>query len=386
MPALYIHIPFCIQRCTYCDFFSLAHFNAFIPYKPFPAFIARLLEDAELEKKRFSATGWDTVYIGGGTPSLLAPQDIAALGKHISESQQFPIKEFTIEANPEDITDAFLAACAEGGINRISVGIQSLEQQVLSAERRRGSPEKTQEALRKINNSFSIFPKGLSLSCDFIAGLQAQTQAMLLRDLQAVLAFNPKHISLYGLCTARPLSEEREEKIASMLYAGKAFLEKNGFFHYEISNFAKNAASESLHNKTYWKMENYAGIGPGASGTLINSDKPSGIRSCAKKNIKLWLSENNRSNVYDYEILGEKELIEEVLLMGLRLTEGIERQGFIKKFDNDITRYIPETLCIWEKRGDCIIDKKHIRLTETGINFLDIFLRQAFTELDKFFR
>ena len=379
--GLYIHIPFCTQKCRYCDFYSITQKADFRPYHPNPQFVKRLLLDIRFFKERYAIESWKTVYIGGGTPSLLHPGDIRTLAAGICEGQKQPVQEFTIEANPEDITFDWLAACSEGGINRLSIGVQTFDNDVLAVNGRRGSKEKTITALETIKRRWQG-----ELSCDLIAGLAGQTAQSLADDVRRLIDYRIEHLSLYGLCSEEPLPDTREDFISELLRDNTALLAENGYIRYEVSNFSYQDKHRSLHNQIYWNMEPYAGIGPAACGTLIYED--SGGRFIAAerfeggKDIDKWMTAADRLSVYPCEHIDRNTFLEEVLLMGFRLSEGINRTAFARRFGADITAFIGETLSSWEKHGQCRIEPHRVYLTEEGMLFLNRFLVDALSELD----
>ena len=379
--GLYIHIPFCTQKCRYCDFYSITQKADFRPYHPNPQFIERLLQDVRFFKERYAIEAWKTVYIGGGTPSLLHPDDIRTIAAEICEGQKQPVQEFTIEANPEDITSDWLAACSEGGINRLSIGVQTFDNDVLAVNGRRGSKEKTMTALETIKRRWQG-----ELSCDLIAGLSGQTAQSLADDVRRLIDYRIEHLSLYGLCSEDPLPDTREDFIAELLRENTELLAENGYIRYEVSNFSYQDKHRSLHNQIYWNMEPYVGIGPAACGTLIYED--SGGRFIAAerfeglKDIDKWMTAADRTSVYPCEHIGRNTFLEEVLMMGFRLVEGINRASFARRFGADITAFIGETLSRWEKRGQCRIASNRVYLTEEGMLFLNRFLVDALSEPD----
>ena len=379
--GLYIHIPFCTQKCRYCDFYSITQKAGFFPYHPNPQFIERLLQDVRSFKERYAIEAWETVYIGGGTPSLLHPGDIRTLAAGICEGQKQPVQEFTIEANPEDITFDWLAACSEGGINRLSIGVQTFDNDVLAVNGRRGSKEKTIAALETIKRRWQG-----ALSCDLIAGLTGQTAASLSDDVRRRIDYRIEHLSLYGLCSEEPLPDTREDFISELLRENAALLAENGYIRYEVSNFSYRDKHRSLHNQIYWNMEPYVGIGPAACGTLIHEDSGGKFIAAERfegiKDIGKWMTAADRTSVYPCAHIDRNIFLEEVLLMGFRLSEGINRPAFARRFGADITAFIGNTLSLWEKRRQCRIGADRVYLTEEGLLFLNRFLIDALSELD----
>ena len=372
--GLYIHIPFCTQKCRYCDFYSITQKAGFFPYHPNPQFIERLLQDVRSFKERYAIEAWETVYIGGGTPSLLHPDDISTLAAGIRKEQYLAVQEFTIEANPEDIHPEWLAACSEGGINRLSIGVQTFDNDVLAVNGRRGSKEKTITALNTIKSRWHG-----ELSCDLIAGLTGQAAQSLSDDVRRLIDYRIEHISLYGLCSEAPLPDTREDFISELLA-------ENGYIRYEVSNFSYRDKHRSLHNQIYWNMEPYVGIGPAACGTLVHEDSGGKFIAAERfegiKDIGKWMTAADRTSVYPCEHIDRNIFLEEVLLMGFRLSEGINRPAFARRFGADISAFIGNTLRLWEKRRQCRIGADRVYLTEEGLLFLNRFLIDALSELD----
>ncbi|MGP1454502.1 MAG: coproporphyrinogen-III oxidase family protein [Treponema sp.] len=382
--ALYIHIPFCVKKCAYCDFYSRTDVPLFQPYKQNTQFIQQLLQDAAFFKRRYAIDLWSTIYIGGGTPSLLAAEDIYYLASSLCKAQTVPVQEFTVEANPEDISACWLAACAAGGINRLSIGVQSLSDSVLAAVARRGSSRTTRRALDLVKQKWS----GL-LSCDMIAGLSGQTVQGLCDDLGCLFQYEPDHISLYGLCSDVPQSSQFEDNVYGFLTAGIALLENSNYEQYEVSNFSRAGHYKSVHNCTYWNMENYIGIGPAACGTVVHTDSQGKV-VCAERfegvrDISMWMSTEHRAAVYPAQLIERKTFMEEVCIMGFRLVEGIRRCRFVERFGADITQYIGATLLRWQTNGYCNICDERVSLTKEGLFFLNRFLVEVLTELDTTF-
>lgn len=379
--GLYIHIPFCTQKCRYCDFYSVTQQGLFRPYSDNPRLIERILHDVRMFQTRYALAGWKTVYIGGGTPSLLSANDVCRLAEALCTAQSFPIIEFTVEANPEDIHPEWLAACAEGGVTRLSVGVQSFEDAVLEQNGRRGSGAKTRSALHTIKQHW----KG-AISCDLIAGLSGQRAESLAADVEELIAIGVEHISLYGLCSDEPLPAAREDFISDQLQDNFLRLKAGGYVQYEVSNFSLHDRYRSEHNQIYWRMEPYIGVGPAACGTLIFEDAGGGFAGAERftgiQNTARWMEAEERSSVYMQETLDRDTFLEEVLLMGFRLADGIDRTQFSRRFGADICTYIGKTLSRWERVGQCRVLPDRVHLTEEGLFFLNRFLIDALLELE----
>ncbi|MDR1353479.1 MAG: coproporphyrinogen III oxidase family protein, partial [Treponema sp.] len=274
--SLYIHVPFCAGFCDYCDFYSEALEND----DPRPSlYVERLLLDAELLFGKYNIGRVPTVYIGGGTPSALGASVIARLLKGINLLLPNRPDEFTVEANPESSDEAFLAACGENGVSRLSAGVQSFNGRSRRAVHRRGGAGRLPRQLALIARYFPA-----SFSADLLSGLPFQDEAALRRDIETTLAFRPAHVSLYSLALEEGTALAERVRAggrrggAGLPPAGEAdrlwllgrdALERAGYAQYEVSNFSL-PGKESRHNIRYWRMENWLALGPGASGTIIN--------------------------------------------------------------------------------------------------------------------
>ena len=387
--SLYIHIPVCLRKCDYCDFFSVPvhqflHTND--GTNPFFSLVDGLRQEIAFRQKELSIDGWKTVYIGGGTPSLLPPDTIRYLCQGIDVlPSSLTSGEWTIEANPEDISSDWLIACKEAGINRLSLGIQSMQDLLLTGIGRRGSRESNLEALQLVKKHW----KG-RLSLDLISGLPNQTIELMQQDIAEILLFKSDHISLYSLTiedgtpleqriskSSTPLLPD-EDEATEIWIAGKNMLETHGYRQYEVSNFSL-PGFESMHNRTYWNMDTYIGTGPGATGTVIVGDKA--YRNVNTQNIDKW--RNNPVNSYTTEPIGRTECIQEFLLMGMRLSSGISRNRFKNRFKEDILDMIEKTARAWQGRGFLIIKEDTIALTPDGMLFLNRFLVDCMEEICK---
>lgn len=274
-PPLYVHIPYCLQKCGYCDFFS-----ASAPCVP-PEYVRAVARQLEHLAHSFCVEEWKSVYIGGGTPSLLGAEDLEFLCASIKAAAPLAANcEWTIEMNPETVSRPLLEKAASCGINRLSVGIQCKNDKVLRAIGRRASERDIEKAAELIKD---FWPR--QWSADLIAGLPFQTKKDIERDIDFIERNGAKHVSLYSLTLEDgtplkgsidagkiPYDEEAAEEL--WLY-GRDLLEGKGFLQYEVSNFAR-PGFESLHNGAYWAQENYLGAGAGAAGTIYG--KPTGWR------------------------------------------------------------------------------------------------------------
>jgi oxygen-independent coproporphyrinogen-3 oxidase len=375
--SLYVHIPYCLAKCDYCDFYSVPTGRVAPP----DAFVDALLLELGNKAKRYRVSAWNTVYIGGGTPSLLSPDAVERLCSAIRANCAVNA-EWTIEANPETLTENWLLACQSGGINRLSLGIQSMRDESLAATGRHCSREANVRALDMISRVW----KG-RLSVDLIAGLPNQDANILLEDLSQVLSYNPDHVSLYALTveSGTPLARRlavgetvvpEASEADDIWIAGRDFLINHGFSQYEVSNFAL-PGHESAHNRVYWAMGDWIGIGPGASGTISSGD--TARRETNPNDVHEWLGDP--AGCAEREPLSRAECIEECLLMGFRQRAGISLDGFAARFGVELAALIPHTIAKWQALGTLAIEKGHCALTSPGLLVLNRFLADCVSEL-----
>jgi oxygen-independent coproporphyrinogen-3 oxidase len=417
--SLYIHVPFCAGACDYCDFYSV---SAGVDDRRFDIFVDRVLEDAGDALDRFGVDRVPTVYMGGGTPSLLGGARLGRLFRGLAGLLPNVPEEFTVEANPESADEAFFTACRAGGVSRISLGVQTFHGPSRNAVSRIGDAAILRERL-SLTRSFYVD----NFSVDLIAGLPLQDEAVLRNDIEGVLTFNPGHVSLYSLTVEEdtPLAKksaafqkcETCQKDEFQKYAldsdetdrlwllGRDLLEQAGYCQYEVSNFCRKG-KESKHNGRYWRMENWLGIGPAASGTIIDDrtgtgrrwtvnpdvgaylvDAPAGslgVPVAARADISLDKSASAGEDVANpffrnscEEVLDSLTLMEESFLMGYRTPAGPDEALFQKRFRRSIESCIPTTLGKWRERGLF----RQNGLTREGLLFLNRFLPEAFAEL-----
>ncbi|MDR0568206.1 MAG: radical SAM family heme chaperone HemW [Spirochaetaceae bacterium] len=374
--SLYLHIPFCAGACDYCDFYS-------IPVEPetamIPRYVDALLRDAEQLIRDFEITSIPTVYIGGGTPSLLGAAEIGRLLSALEGLQDSPPTEITVEANPESADEAFLQTCLEKGVTRLSLGIQSFHLPSREAVHRTGTASDAE-----LGPGYTLF-RG-RFSADIMTGLPFQNETILLNDIARLLARAPGHISLYALTVepGTPLAERvrlnptllPEQDAADALWiAGRDALEYAGYAQYEVSNFAL-PGKQSAHNIRYWRMENWLGLGSSASSTIIDDETGEGVRLTFAPDAPAYIS----GTAPAAETLDRLTLVKETLLMGFRYIGGPDETLFRKRFGLDVEECIPQTLAAWRKKG--LLNPEKPALAKTGLLFLDPFLLDAFAEAE----
>ena len=355
--GLYIHIPFCKAKCAYCDFYSLAHSE-----EKMDAYVAALLHHLEEVAPRAAGMQVDTVYFGGGTPSYLGAARLCRILQTVLRRYDVARDaEITLEANPDSAGDwKELRKLRRAGFNRLSLGVQSTDDALLRRIGRVHTYEQVQQAVTAVRKA-----KFTNLSLDLIYGLPGQTMEDWQRTLADAVALGPEHLSCYGLKLEEgtPLWQQRQtltlpddDAQADMYLYTVAALGGMGYEQYEISNFAK-PGKESRHNLKYWRMEEYAGFGPGAHSDFggVRYGYVRDIDSYIAGRLVLSESETDSTLARDYEYV----------MLSLRTAAGIDRQTFEKRYRQ---RFQPmETLFEqYEKAGLALPTEGGWRLTPKG--------------------
>ena len=365
IPSLYIHIPFCISKCIYCDFNSIV---------TKPQIVDEYLKAVEQELQL--ATGkhsFKTVFIGGGTPTVLNETQLDRLLNIISKHIDIPsLKEYTIEVNPGTLSDEKTIIMKNSHVDRVSIGIQSFNDRYLKLLGRIHSANEAKDIFLNLRE------KGFNnISIDLIYGYPAQTLNEWKKDLRECCKLDPEHISAYCLTyeqgtpivemtdsgTLQKLSEEDELKMYEFT---NDFLRDNDYNHYEISNFAKQD-KECLHNTVYWENREYIGIGAGAF-SYVN-----GERYCNIKNVKEYTSSSisKKRLICFSEKLPQKQRASEILIMALRMTSGISKKEFTKKSGFDLNELFEKQLNNLTQAGLINFDNERVKLTTKGLSVAD---------------
>ncbi|OGQ00510.1 MAG: hypothetical protein A2026_09000 [Deltaproteobacteria bacterium RBG_19FT_COMBO_46_12] len=370
MPGLYIHIPFCLSKCPYCDFYSLTSVSAV------PDFLDALFKEMKMYHNRFNP--FDTVYIGGGTPSLLGPQQLTNI--LISVKENFDLisnseitPEITIETNPADLNPSFLESIREIGINRINIGVQSFNQKVLDFLGRRHS---VKHAISAIEDSRKAGFQNIGL--DLIYGVPAQDIDLWLDTLKQAVAFSPEHISCYQLTLEAKTPLEIRYRAGEFLIPGEElqyeifmktseFLKEAGYLHYEVSNFARGKEYASRHNQKYWDHSPYLGLGPSAHSFQDNQ------RWWNHRSLNQYLAALNTGNlpVQETETLTKEQLRLEALYLGLRTKKGVFLQDFKNRYHYDLVSEKKKILAKLEKEGFISFQDGYLYPTQTGLAVAD---------------
>ncbi len=368
--GIYIHIPFCKQKCFYCDFCSFANKNEMQG-----KYVETVINEIKniTHKEKYTVT---TIYLGGGTPSILNPDYIKSILQEIKSSFEIlDDAEITIEINPGTVNEEKLKKYKEYGINRLSIGLQSANDKILKKIGRIHDYKQFEETF------FYARKCGFkNINVDLMIGLPTQAVEDVKQTLEKIIQKNPEHISVYSLIIEEgtiieklinenklQLPDEETERI--MYWTVVNELKENGYNQYEISNFSKKTY-ESKHNTNCWKQKQYIGLGTSAH-SYLNKKRYSNTNNIEEyiKNIQ----ENNISkNITIHEEQTEESTMNEYMLLGLRMIQGININEFKQKFKIDPTIKYKEILEKLQKENLIQITKTSIKLTKQGINFGNI--------------
>jgi len=388
--SLYVHVPFCAARCRYCDFFSIPLDRS----GEAAGFAAAVIERTIAQLDRFldhAPARIETVYVGGGTPSVL-PR--ALLGRLLGRLADLEPTEWTVEANPESLDRGFLDVCGQAGVTRLSVGLQSMDDRLLALLGRPGTAADNRRALELIATEW----RG-DASLDLIAGIPGQSRTGMLADVAAVARTEVSHASLYSLTIERDtpldglirsgavLANARDHDDELWL-EGRAALDAAGLRQYEVSNFARPGKG-CRHNLRYWRLEPYLGIGPASVSTLPGNlaaaltgvDELAGVvRLSNPRDLPSFLSRGMGSRGAPWgietEVVSPAAFVLETLMMGLRLVDGIQAESFHRRFGCDLDHLVPGLWQRWTARGLAAPGAGALRLTDRGLLRLDPLLAE----------
>jgi len=368
MFGLYIHLPFCVRKCFYCDFNSRP-----VQSGEVEAYVSALVRELSVFA-RDNRRKVDTLYFGGGTPTLLSNEQFTRLLDILNALFDFsPSAEITVEANPGTLDEEKAECLLALGVNRISLGVQSLHDELL---KRMGRIHSTRQALEAFD---MIKRTGFSnIGVDLIYGLPDQSMRMWEEDLSGILELGPDHLSLYGLSVEgeTPFGREKrngslplpsESEVIRMYETAKVMTAASGFEHYEISNFA-SPGFRCRHNLLYWTLNEYYGAGAGAHSFLKDGGP---VRFCNLPDPDEYIGRLQRgeSPIVDRELLSRRVLAGEALMLGLRMREGVDRMLFSEIYGLDPLKEFSESLDSARKRGWVDSEEGRIRLTDSGILF-----------------
>ncbi len=344
--SLYVHVPFCRSKCAYCDFFSLAGSTRSVMERV----LAETTSQLESFRDWLEPSRIHTIYVGGGTPSILPDALLRRLFSSIRSftaglTEESP--EWTVEANPESLNEDFLQTCSEFGVTRVSLGLQTMQEHLLRLLGRPGDAAANRKAMRLLGARW-----GRRVNLDLIAGIPGQDLRLLLEDLSQAIEQHPGHISFYALTpiAGTDLESQIDLELQERLWlAGYEQLEEAGYRNYEISNFAL-PGEECRHNLRYWRLQPYLGLGPGAVST-IRGREGEVYRLSNPEDLDRFLAGRTELWGLQAEQVSPKDFLFETLMMGLRLREGITPASFISRFGKPLPEFIPQLWQHWLEYG-----------------------------------
>ncbi len=372
--ALYIHVPFCLKKCRYCDFYSVP-----ISEKIEQAFIEATKSELKMHSEFLDAP-LNSIFIGGGTPTCLQDNYLQGLllGLRKLASDQ---TEFTIEANPGTIDAAKAHLLAGHGVNRISLGAQSFNPDELDMLGRIHTPEKTIEAVKILKDANIT-----NISLDLIYGLPGQNLLSWQGSLEKALGLEIEHLSCYCLSIepqtqlfkelqAGTKTEMNELLQRECYYRAIEMAQKAGLEHYEISNFAK-VSKQSRHNLTYWKNEPYLGIGPAAASFFR------GVRRSNFPDLNAYIDslEKGRQPPCESEKLTGRNAMAETIMLALRMIDGLDRASFTRRFGQDVISFFPKSIQRYADQDALSITPDRISLSKKALFAADTILADIIAE------
>lgn len=358
MSGIYAHIPFCKSRCIYCGFYS----TTLLPLQD--EYVDAMLHELDERKDYLNGDPVTTIYIGGGTPSMLSMDNLARLCKHLKNFAGDSVEEFTVECNPDDVTSELATLLYKNGVNRVSMGAQTFSDERLAFIHRRHKAHQVKEAVENLRNA------GIkNISVDLMFGFPDETIENWKSDIEQALSLEVQHISayslmyeegtpLYKLLEDGKIKEISEETSLEMYETLITLLTNAGYEHYEISNFAL-PGYRSKHNSSYWKRVSYLGIGAAAHSYNLTS------RQWNVSDIKLYIKGDNI--IEDSELLDSTEQYNDLVTTALRTCEGINLTTLSKEDRKYILKASEKSI----RQGNLIIENNHIHLTRKGIFISD---------------
>lgn len=368
MLSLYIHVPFCVRKCRYCGFYS----TAFSPGLA-DEFMGGIKLEAAQYRNDFSRRLFTSIYLGGGTPTVLSLEQFGLLMSAIRDNFQFADDvEFTVEANPNTVTSEKLLFLRAQGVNRLSLGVQSFSDEILQTLGRLHTAEQAADAFRLARNAGFE-----NIGIDLIHGIPGQTVADWDETLNAAIALKPEHVSAYSLslddgsqfkrdAEAGGFSLPDEEVCALMYEHAVQKLDSAGYQRYEISNFSL-PGYECRHNMNYWERGEYLGLGPGAWSFISGrryaniSDTTDYVLRCA----------SGRTSINVQETVGPDSSARETVLLRLRTMKGLDLHRFEQEFGPGLLRRLERNAVPLREAGLLCLTDGHLRLTDRGILLLD---------------
>jgi oxygen-independent coproporphyrinogen-3 oxidase len=364
--GLYVHIPFCSGKCGYCNFYSLPS------GEDIPLFLDALSAEIRMYAQAF--THFDTLYIGGGTPSLLPPAALARVITELDDAFAFRSdSEVTLEANPADCSRIYLRGARQMGVNRLNIGVQAFDKTTLDFLERRHSPEQSLQAAETAREAGFE-----NIGLDLIYGVPGQDMESWLAGLDRAIALHVEHLSCYQLTLepGTPLGKRHAageftlpdgDRQADFFLRTSETLEAAGYIHYEVSNFAREEGLVSRHNSKYWNHTPYLGLGPSAH-SFQNNKRWWNHASLSRYREDIG---QDKAPVASSETLTAEELQLESFYLGLRTKKGIHLEDFRKLHGCDLLTEKGETIAALEKEGLVELTGGYLRPTRAGLAVAD---------------
>lgn len=362
--GIYVHVPFCRKKCSYCDFYSV-RWDDELEHK----YVESVKEEIEEYKKVLDGSyKVDTLYFGGGTPTIIKPSNIKKIADSVEKFSKIEEDaEISMEANPNTLTDDNLKEYKKAGINRLSIGIQSLNDDILKKIGRLHNSREALDAIdRAINCGFE------NINADVMFNIPGQTVEDIEDTLKRIMDKGVKHISFYSLKLEKgtPLYLMEQKKLITMpeedteremYYRGREIMEEGGLMQYEISNFAANG-KQCLHNLKYWNQDEYLGLGPSAHSFLDRT------RYSNPSDLKLYCMGTKAFERTIQEKMDMEDLMFEYIMLMLRLTEGLDTEKFKGRYNIDFFEKYKRQLEILTANKLIEISENMVRLTHRGMD------------------
>lgn len=373
MSGIYIHIPFCKQACSYCDFYFVTRTSER------EAFLQRLLQEVESYRDTsYVNEPVRTIYFGGGTPSLLEPVQVEKILRKIDDIFEVEADEISLEMNPDDVTGEYLSSLKQAGIHRASMGVQTFQPELLKFMNRAHSREEALQCLDLLSRSgFDSF------TVDLIYGNPGQTSAQVSEDLEILLRYDPPHLSAYSLAIEPNtrlgkqvelgrIASPEDDRVAEQFDLINERLSDNGIRRYEVSNYSR-PGKEAVHNSSYWTHENYLGFGPAAH-SFWWGDKA--LRRENRADLRSYMKQQDTPA--ETEELTLEQLAEERIMMGLRTRSGVTLDELNTRYAYTLNARQKEYLQEREREEKLSFDDA-IVLTDKGVKIADAIILDLLT-------
>lgn len=374
MAGIYIHVPFCVSKCSYCDFYSVA------TLKKMQDYVQALKKELKVRQYELEGQTVDTVYWGGGTPSLLSEKHICEVMSLLRESYNISDEvEVTIECNPGDYNKQKIGHIIASGVNRFSLGAQSFSDYTLKLLGRRHSVKETETMFRAIRD-LGVH----NISLDLIYGIPGTDMDDLNRDLEALIRLHPTHISAYHLIYEEGtpmsyaleqgrISELSEELSLEMSHTVSGKLQEAGYEHYEVSSYAL-PGMRSRHNSSYWHDIPYIGLGPSAHSYIHP------WRSTNSSDLKCYIDSLSNQDflLREFEYITDEVAFEEYLMTRLRTSDGISLDTVRVRFGDEKAEYLNTKINTYISEGLMIKDRGRIRFTQNGLDISNTIISSLF--------